>query len=72
MARTITQPKKTQGGNGDSWATSRAKQADTTPDSLRQRIEQKAYQIFAQRGFSHGNDLADWYEAEKQVRKEIR
>ncbi len=32
-------------------------------------IAQKAYEIFEKRGYSHGNDQTDWYEAEKMVSK---
>ena len=28
-------------------------------------IQQKAYELFQQRGGFHGNDLSDWLEAEK-------
>jgi hypothetical protein len=32
-------------------------------------IARKAYEMFEKRGYSHGNDQADWYEAEKMVGK---
>lgn len=36
------------------------------------RVQQKAYDIYERRGYSHGNDWADWFEAERQIRKELR
>lgn len=33
-----------------------------------QDIERRAYFIFADRGFAHGDPAADWYEAERQLR----
>jgi hypothetical protein len=32
-------------------------------------ITQKAYEIFEKRGYSHGRDSGDWYEAEKMISK---
>ena len=31
-------------------------------------IEKKAYQLFEQRGFQHGLDQQDWFEAERIIR----
>ncbi|MFH1552241.1 MAG: DUF2934 domain-containing protein [Candidatus Omnitrophota bacterium] len=31
-------------------------------------IEKKAYELYKKRGHGHGNDLGDWYEAEKTVK----
>jgi len=39
-------------------------------EDLTQKIQQKAYELFEQRGYSHGNDLSDWLEAEKIVKAE--
>jgi len=33
-----------------------------------QRIARKAYELFERRGYSHGNDLGDWFEAERIVK----
>ncbi|MFH1847048.1 MAG: DUF2934 domain-containing protein [Candidatus Omnitrophota bacterium] len=32
-------------------------------------IAKKAYDIFENRGYAHGNDQKDWYEAEKAIMK---
>ena len=37
---------------------------------VQRRIEEKAYEIFERRGYSHGNDWADWFEAERIVRSQ--
>lgn len=73
MARTSSPTKKAQSGNGNGQnrAFKPAKESGIPSEALRQRIAQKAYEIFQKRGYSHGNDLADWFEAEQQVKKEI-
>ena len=35
-------------------------------------IEKKAYELFMTGGYSHGNDLSDWYQAENIVKKSIK
>ncbi len=35
-----------------------------------QRVAEKAYELYLQRGAAHGNDLNDWFEAEKIVASE--
>ena len=37
---------------------------------LQKRIEEKAYELFERRGYSHGNDLADWFEAERIIKSQ--
>ncbi len=39
---------------------------------LRQRIAEKAYELYEKRGQSHGHDLDDWLEAEQLVLDEIK
>lgn len=34
------------------------------------KIQKRAYEIYLKRGCSHGNDLADWLEAERQTKKD--
>ena len=33
----------------------------------REQISSRAYQIYQERGYSHGRDVEDWLEAERQV-----
>ena len=35
--------------------------------SLEGRIAQRAYELYAERGYRQGCDLDDWYEAEREV-----
>jgi hypothetical protein len=35
-------------------------------------IAHKAYELFQQHGYGHGNDQGDWYEAENIVRKSLK
>jgi hypothetical protein len=41
------------------------------PDGMWERIAQKAYQLWEQRGCQEGNDLRDWFDAEDIVMEEI-
>jgi hypothetical protein len=34
-------------------------------------IQQRAYHLYEQRGDASGNNLADWFEAERQLRREV-
>jgi hypothetical protein len=36
-------------------------------DELHRRIAEKAYELYCARGQRHGDDLKDWYEAERAV-----
>lgn len=39
---------------------------------VREEIAKRAYTIFEQRGCVDGHDQEDWYEAEKQLIRELR
>lgn len=41
------------------------------PEGMWERIAQKAYELWEQRGRQAGNDLGDWLEAEAIVMEEI-
>ena len=41
------------------------------PDGMWERIAQKAYELWEQRGRQAGNDLRDWLDAEDIVMEEI-
>ena len=41
-------------------------------DGLIKEIEKKAHELFIKRGGKHGNDLKDWLEAEKIVKKQFK
>ena len=41
------------------------------PDGMWERISQKAYELWEQRGRQEGNSLRDWLDAEEMVTKEI-
>ncbi|MDD3089251.1 MAG: DUF2934 domain-containing protein [Candidatus Omnitrophica bacterium] len=46
--------------------------SNMSPAEIQGLIAKKAYEIYAQRGYYHGNDQSDWYEAEKSVRSMLR
>lgn len=37
-------------------------------EEINEKIRNKAYELFEKRGYSHGNDLADWLEAERLIK----
>jgi hypothetical protein len=52
--------------NGLTCVAATTHQAPTGPALLRQ-IAERAYQLFQQRGGSHGSDMEDWLTAEREV-----
>jgi Protein of unknown function (DUF2934) len=52
-------------------ATSAANGSAPNPDPLMVAIQMQAYELFLSRGERHGDDLADWLEAERIVRLQI-
>ena len=40
-------------------------------DEYIQRVQYKAYELYVQRGYNHGNDLDDWLEAERLVKVDL-
>ncbi len=49
----------------------RSREADKDDSALRQRIAEKAYELYEQRGQTDGSDLDDWLEAERHVLSEV-
>ena len=48
--------------------TQKSKSSRCTSELLDQeKIHKKAYELYKKRGYAHGNDWADWLEAEKLV-----
>ncbi len=41
-------------------------------ERMLKEIEKKAYELFLKRNGKHGNDLHDWLEAEKIVKKQFK
>ena len=39
----------------------------STPEQLREEIEQLAYTFYCQCGYEHGHDFEHWVEAERRV-----
>ena len=44
-----------------------SKKTEMDEKTMRQMIEEKAYEIYEKRGGEHSRDLDDWFEAEKIV-----
>jgi hypothetical protein len=64
--------KKTSGAIKSSGRSKKISLKDLSNEQLHAMIAQKAYELFEQHGYSHGNDQSDWYEAEKMVRKSLK
>jgi len=45
------------------------KKPTITQQELISLIEKRAYEIYLERGGAHGDDQADWYKAEQELRK---
>lgn len=41
--------------------------ASSAPSVIHQEIAARAYELFLTRGCQHGNDWADWFQAEAEV-----
>jgi hypothetical protein len=46
-------------------------QAIELPDGMRERISNKAFELWQERGYRDGQDLEDWLDAEAIVMEEI-
>jgi len=46
-------------------------QRELTEEHTREMIENKAYELYQQRGYLPGDDLSDWFTAEKLVHEEL-
>ncbi|MFO0700502.1 MAG: DUF2934 domain-containing protein [Nitrospira sp.] len=70
---TKTKPKTTS-GKGKSRtgpATRRVEKPIELPEGMWERISQKAYELWEERGRQDGNALRDWLDAEEIVMEEI-
>jgi hypothetical protein len=45
--------------------------AKVSPEEFYRRVAHKAYELYISRGADHGNDQADWLEAERLIRAEL-
>ena len=70
---TKTKPKtKSSKGKGRSVpAVRRVEKLIELPEGMWERISQKAYELWEQRGRQDGNALRDWFDAEEIVMEEI-
>jgi hypothetical protein len=38
-----------------------------TSDTFHSMVERRAFELFLQRNCEHGNDMGDWFNAEKEI-----
>jgi len=43
----------------------------SSADEFREQVARKAYQLFEQRGATHGQDLEDWFAAERLLQETL-
>jgi len=46
-------------------------QLNISDSKMFEAIRKRAYELYCSRGYKHGNDLNDWVQAEKEIRKEM-
>ncbi|MBN1283410.1 MAG: DUF2934 domain-containing protein [Proteobacteria bacterium] len=44
---------------------------NVSDDKVYEAIRKRAYELYCKRGHANGNDMKDWLEAERQVKKEM-
>jgi hypothetical protein len=50
----------------------RSTQSRVIPEEkIRELVQKRAFELCQKRGNAPGNDWSDWFEAEKQIRKEL-
>ena len=67
----MTRGRKGKENKGENSSTNTIGKSTMGDEVLRQRIAEKAYELYEKRGQSHGQDLDDWLEAERLVLSEI-
>jgi Protein of unknown function (DUF2934) len=60
-----SQVRKTGTGNGSNGTAMHI--AAAQGDSVFHAVRMRAYELFLERGATHGNDLADWFKAEQEL-----
>lgn len=53
-------------------ASSSGKMSRMGEDELFYLIQKKAYEYYVKRGYTHGDDQADWYRAEREAGKGLK
>lgn len=67
-SNTITRPKTSV--TNDKQYNGGKRMTLVNPADIDGKIRAKAYELFLQRGAYHGDDMADWFKAEKEVKRE--
>ena len=60
-----------KGSGNDRKSSSRQKWMPSR-EQLENEIREAAFYIYLERGSSHGDDQADWYEAESQIKRQYQ
>jgi hypothetical protein len=62
----LTETKRPSNGEAIAAAETR-KHPTPIPINVEEAIRQRAYELFAQRGYAHGSDHDDWLNAEREI-----
>jgi len=74
VKKTTTRKPKTESAAKTVKAPAKAKAVKTTPNNLmvmppsEEQIRALAHKYWAERGYQHGHDAADWFRAEQELR----
>ncbi len=71
-SKTTKKPKKTMVKKKSVSKVSKKTKKKIAPEEFYTLIAKKAYEFYVDRGYSHGDDQLDWYEAEKAVSAKYR
>lgn len=62
-------PRKAAAGRPAAAKSSSGRKSAVELQTFLDEIRKRAYHIFQERGFAHGNDLDDWLKAEREIKK---
>jgi hypothetical protein len=53
-------------------SSTKVSQSSLSQEQLTEKIRKAAYELYEKRGRTPGNELVDWFEAERQIKKELQ
>lgn len=59
-------------GRGATKATKARGHRHVTPELLFSMTKERAFEIYSQRGHNPGDEMSDWLEAERQIKRDLK
>ncbi|MBN1521979.1 MAG: DUF2934 domain-containing protein [Candidatus Aureabacteria bacterium] len=72
MAKMVKKVVKKKEGESSLKRTTATRKVTLSESELQSLIEKRAYEIFLERGCTHGDNEGDWYRAEREVRNKYK